>query len=186
MKSFVFLRNINFRSSSSSSSYKSTPLCDCEEEFDMTTREAKFYFRSIDLTSWNLSSLSGSGDRVTNNDPVSLQHWALVVHFERGNKTFIFEAWEDKETSLLQAGRAVVTENSFFKNSTYLGCANTSPYQLLNEAKGVKGIGEAYSLGLFGFSNNCQTFVIRFIAKISRDLYLILPLKVPAAIFSNI
>ena len=152
----------------------------------MTTREAKFYFRSIDLTSWNSSSMSGAGDGVTSRDPVSLQHWELVVHFERGNKTFIFEAWKNEKTSLLQAGRAVVTDDHFFKKSIYLGCANTSPYQLLIEAKEVKGIGEAYSLGLFGFSNNCQTFVIRFISKISRDLYLILPLKVPAAIFSNI
>jgi hypothetical protein len=101
---------------STSPALKPTPLCDCEEEFDCTKREAKLAFRRVDLKSWNLSSMSGSGDRETNIDPVNLQHWALVVHFEKGKKTFVFEAWKDPENSLLQAGRAVAPDDTLFKN----------------------------------------------------------------------
>jgi hypothetical protein len=173
-------------SSSSSSGLQTIPLCDCEEEFDNTKREAKFAFRRVDLTSWNSSSMSGSGDRETKIDPVNLQHWALVVHFERGKKTFVFEAWKDPENSLLQASRAVAPDDTLFKNAILLGSFDTSPHHLLSEAKKVKGIGETYSLGLLGISNNCQTFVIQFLKDISPALYRTLRQKVPAAMVCEI
>ena len=131
--------------------------------------------------------MGASGDRETNIDPVNLQHWALVVRFERGDKTFIFEGWNVENTSLLQAGRTVVTDDTaLFSNAILLGSFDTSTQHLLSEAKKVRGIGQVYSLGLLGISNNCQTFVIRFLREISPALYRTLEKEVPTAIMSAI
>ena len=162
------------------------------EEFDNTIREAEFAFHSVDLKSWNSSSSNRNSGRSTQIDPVEIRHLALVIHFKRGPgkppvpMTIVFEAWKDKDTGLLQAGIGKASDEDIFKKGVYLGSINTSPRQLFNWAKEVKGIGQEYSLGLLGQSNNCQTFVLRFLAKISDDLSETLKKKVPGAEISEI
>lgn len=145
-------------------------MSDCEEEFDSFIREAKFAFRSTDLGSWGSSCPIISKGSETDIDPVSIQHWALVVYFARGNKTFVFEAWKGDD-SCLQAGRGIVQFEDLFKSSHFLGSLQTSPLELLNKAKSVDSIGKPYSLGLLNNSeNNCQTWLKQFLKEIDESL----------------
>jgi hypothetical protein len=148
----------------------------CPEEFDMTKREAQFAFRSTDLRSWNSSSVGGinnsSSDRDSN--PKSMQHWAVVVHFPRGNKTIIFEAWE--ENGLLQPGRAEGVDYKVFADATYFATNETCPFDLLEKAKQVPT--GNYSV----VSNNCQTWLKAFLEIISLDLLQALYDKVPGTL----
>jgi hypothetical protein len=134
-------------------------LHDCPEIFDTTPREAKFAIRATDLGSWNSSSRSGQGS--TNSDPKTIQHWALVVYFPRGEIINFFEAGDD--SGKLQAGRAqiAIEDIDIFKEADYIGEAVTSPCQLLQIAKQVT-TGE-YS-ALF---NNCQTWLVEFLRRIN-------------------
>lgn len=63
----------------------------------------------------------------TRNDPYNIQHWALVVHFPRGNKTYLFEAWKDDEKGILIGGRGEAEDDAIFKGAEYFGSIETSP-----------------------------------------------------------
>lgn len=122
--------------------------------------------RTTDLGSFNSSS--GQQNEPTNNHPKTIQHWAIVVHFPRGNKTFVFEAWEDENNKLV-AGRA--DENvdvDVFKNAEYFGTHKTSPKDLLDIARKNKNNGRKYSI-LLGVE--CQLWAKSFIRDVSTDLY---------------
>ena len=149
---------------------------DCPEEFDETIREAKFAFRTTDLGSWTSLITSGSpaGDDAGNNGSTStnstvlkrLQHWSLVVHFPRGDKTYIFEAGRDKVTGFLQALRTDNVDFNVFKNAMYMyfGTFHTSPRELLEMAQKVSSSnGMPYNLT----TNNCQTWMEEFLQLIS-------------------
>jgi hypothetical protein len=138
-------------------------LQECEEECDEKIREAKFAFRTTDLGSWNSSSPSRQGE-CTDRDPWTIQHWALVVHFPRGNKTYLFEAWKDEKTGLLQAGRAEGVDYEVFEKATYFGSIETCPRELLEKAQQVS-TGEYRAI-----SNNCQTWLKEFVGLISPKL----------------
>jgi hypothetical protein len=133
------------------------PLPECEEEFDMTIRQAKFALRFTDLG----SAVGINAD----SDPKIFQHWALVVHFPRGKKTYLFEAWKNESNGLLQPTRAEGVDYQVFANATYIGTTQTSPDELLEKAKQVS-TGE-YNI-LF---NNCQTWLKEFVRLISLELY---------------
>jgi hypothetical protein len=149
-------------------------LEDCEEECDKETREAKFAFRSTDLGSWASSSPTGGSN--TNSDPMEIQHWALVVHFPRGKKTYLFEAWLDENNGTLQPGRAEILYKDFqvFESATYFGTTMTSPCELLEKAKQVE-TGEYNTI-----INNCQTWMKKFVHLIDQKLLTLLYEKVPA------
>jgi hypothetical protein len=149
-------------------------LSDCEEEFDKEPREAKFAFRSTDLSSWASSSAAGPTNN-TDSDPTTIQHWAVVVHFPRGKKTYLFEAWEDNKK--LQPGRAeiVFKEMEIFEKATYFGTAVTSPSDLLIKANQIP-TGIKYDV----LRNNCQTWIKDFLDCVSPDLLVLLYENVPA------
>jgi hypothetical protein len=138
-------------------------LQECPEIFDKEPREAKFAIRATDLGSWQTSSSSSSrsGQGSTNSDPKTIQHWALVVYFPRGEIINLFEAGDDD--GQLQAGRAQIAFEyiDIFNKADYIGEAVTSPCQLLQIAKQVT-TGE-YS-ALF---NNCQTWLVEFLRRIN-------------------
>ncbi len=150
-------------------------LHECEEECDEKRREAKFAFRSTDLGSWASSSRGGIN---TDTDPKNIQHWALVVHFPRGKKTYLFEAWKDESNGLLQPGRAEGVDYEVFEKATYFGTTETSPSELLTKAKQVstKKQSPCYN----AFFNNCQTWLREFLDLISPKLLLALYKEVPA------
>ena len=76
--------------------YTATPLDKCQEEFDNTVREARFGWLTCDLKSAKYSTTCTE----TDHDPIDLQHWAMVVHFPRGMKTFLFEAVQNQDGKL--------------------------------------------------------------------------------------
>jgi hypothetical protein len=139
---------------------KVVKLNDCEKEFDREPREAKFAIRATDLSSWASSSAGAN----TDSDPKTIQHWALIVHFPRGKKTYLFEAWDDD--GQLQPGRAQIAfkDIKIFEKADYIGTAVTSPRQLLAIAKQVK-TGKYSALG----SNNCQTWLVEYLKRINSD-----------------
>nr|CAH0107122.1 unnamed protein product [Daphnia galeata] len=146
----------------------------CPEECDEKIREAEFAFRSTDLGSWTSfisSGSSGAGDGSTTNTTVfkRLQHWSLVVHFPRGDKTYLFEAGQDKNTGLLQASRTENVDKKVFENALYMYCGtlDTCPRELLELAKKVKSNGTPYDLT----TNNCQTWLEEFLKLISPKLF---------------
>jgi hypothetical protein len=133
-----------------------------EEEFDITPREAKFAIRTTDLVCWK--SFFRSGQQPTDSDPSTIQHWAVVVHFPRGKKTYLFEAWKDENNGKLQPGRAENVDYEVFEKAKYFDTFRTSPYHLLEIAKDVpRG-------NYHVFHNNCQTWVQTFLEKISPNL----------------
>jgi hypothetical protein len=146
-------------------------LGECEEEFDMTKREAKFAFRSTDLGSWDSTTPQG-GSNNSSSDPTTIQHWAMVVHFPRGKRTYVFQAWG--EEGLLQSGRAEYVNKEVFEKATYFGTTETSPCELMAKAKQVT-TGEYRILG-----NNCQTWVKDFLRLVSPELLTSLYVKIPA------
>lgn len=128
-------------------SFKIVKLDECDEEFDQTKREAQFAFQ-----------ISG--------DESSQQQWALVVHFSRGKKTYLFGAWKD-ENDLLQAGRAEGVDYKIFQTATHFGqIASTSPDELLKTAQRVPSNGTAYD----ATSNDSQSWLHEFLTLISPEL----------------
>nr|CAH0107110.1 unnamed protein product [Daphnia galeata] len=162
------------KSSAPSVNVEVVKLNDCEEEFDKEPREAKFAFRSTDLSSWASSSAAGPTNN-TDSDPTTIQHWAVVVHFPRGKKTYLFEAWEDNKK--LQPGRAEIAfkEIEIFEKATYFGTAVTSPSELLIKANQIP-TGIRYDV----LRNNCQTWIKDFVDSVSPDLLVLLYENVPA------
>ncbi len=150
------------------------PLQECEEEFDTTKREAKFAIRFTDLGSWTSSSAGGNN---TDTDPKLMQHWASVVHFSRGKKTYLFEAGKD-ENGLLLAYRAEGVAYQLFENATYFATIETSPHELLMKAKQVPT--GHYDV----LVNNCQTWLKYFLRLVSSKLIESLHDKVPKTVFS--
>ncbi len=152
-------------------------LQECEDECDFLIREAKFAFRSTDLGSWAASSPSTGGEN-TNRDPTPIQHWALVVHFDRGNKTYLFEAGKD-ENGLLQAVRAEIPfkDIQVFEKATYFGTIETCPSELLTKAKQVSTTKRFPFYNIL--NNNCQTWLEDFLLLISPDLLNLLHGKEP-------
>jgi hypothetical protein len=150
-------------------------LQECEEECDEKIREAKFAFRSTDLGSWNSSSFYRGGIN-TDRHPKTLQHWALVVHFPRGKKTYLFEAGKD-ENGLLQAGRAEGVDYEIFEKAKYFGTIETCPSELLTKAKQVSTT-KLFSC-YYVFRNNCQTWLREFLHLISPELLVELYKKIP-------
>nr|CAH0107116.1 unnamed protein product [Daphnia galeata] len=144
---------------------------DCPEECDETTREAKFALRTTDLSGWTNAMTSGSSAGRTTNSTIlkRFQHWSLVVHFPRGDKTYLFEAGRDKVTGFLQASRTENVDKKVFDNAKYMcfGPLDTSPRQLLEIAKKVSSNGTQYDLT----TNNCQTWLEEFLQLISPDLF---------------
>lgn len=122
----------------------------------MTIREAKLALRFTDISS--------GGDCTTDSNPKMFQHWALVVHFPRGKKTYLFEAWKNESNGLLQPTRAEGVGYQVFENATYIATTETSPKELLRKARQVS-TGE-YNI-LF---NNCQTWLKEFVRLISLEL----------------
>lgn len=111
----------------------------------------------------------------TRNDPYNIQHWALVAHFPRGNKTYLFEAWKGDKKGILIRGRGEAEDDAIFKDAEYFGSLQTSPAHLLQCAKNVNGLGRRYSvisLVLNDAVNNCQTFFWNFFKGISSELFL--------------
>ena len=134
----------------------------CDEEFDETSREAKFAFRKTDLKSWKNSS----GGTNTNSDSAPIQHWAVVIHFPRGNSTYVFEAYEDEKTGKLEGYRARHVHYEVFEKAKEFGTADTSPRELLEIAKQVQSNGTEYN----PIDNNCQTWLKEFLRNISQNL----------------
>ncbi|XP_046452617.1 uncharacterized protein LOC124200426 isoform X2 [Daphnia pulex] len=157
-------------SHSSAKFYNVVKLGECVEEFDMTKREAKFAFRSTDLGSWDSDFFASVSD-ITNSKPKTIQHWALVVHFPRGKKTYFFKARADN--GLLLAYRAEGVAYQVFEKATYIGTVETCPSELLEKAKQVP-TGE-YDVLL----NNRQTWLKDFLLLISPELLVALHDKVP-------
>jgi hypothetical protein len=143
-------------------------LQECEEEFDEKRREAKFAFRSTDLGSWASFSSSRGGIN-TDTDPTTIQHWALVVHFPRGKKTYLFEAWKDESNGLLQPGRAEGVDYEIFEKAKYFGTIETCPSELLTKAKQVSTKQPGWSR-YDVFFNNCQSWLREFLDLISPKL----------------
>ena len=112
---------------------------------------------------------SGSSAGKTTNSTIlkRLQHWSLVVHFPRGDKTYLFEAGKYEGTGLLEASRTENVDKKVFDNALYIGNFQTSPRQLLEFAKKVSSNGTPYDLT----TNNCQTWLEEFLKLISPDLY---------------
>ena len=149
---------------------------DCPEECDEMIREANFALRTTDLGSWTsaiISDRSAAGNDRSNTTNSTIfkrfQHWSLVVHFPRGDKTYLFEAGQDKNTGLLQASRTENVDKKVFENALYMYCGtlDTCPRELLELAKKVKSNGTPYDLT----TNNCQTWLEEFLKLISPDLY---------------
>ncbi len=151
----------------------------CPEECDDTIREAKFAFRTSDLASWTSvitsdGSVAGrdDGSTATNSTVFKrLQHWSLVVHFPRGDKTYLFEAGQDKDTGLLQATRTENVDFEVFNNAnnyTSFGTLETSPRQLLDKAKQLYSY---YQMPYNLTTNNCQTWLEEFLKLISPHLF---------------
>lgn len=127
------------------------------EEFDNTKREAKFAFRPPDLSRWNYSP-----------------HWTVVVHFPEGNKTYLYQAWKDESSGLLQPGCAENVNKDVFEKATYFGTTNTCPSELLEKAKKVST--EEYK----HFAYNSQTWTREFLKLTSPQLLTSLNDKIPA------
>ena len=140
-------------------------LQECPEIFDMTPREAKFAIRATDLSSWPSSSQSGQGS--IDSDSKTIQHWALVVYFPRGEIINLFEAVNDD--GKVQPCRAQIAfeDIEIFNKADYIGEVVTSPCQLLEIAKQVKigrrDTGEYSALG----SDNCQTWLVEYLNRIN-------------------
>ena len=134
----------------------------CPEIFDEKQREAQFAIRATDLGSWKSSF--PSVEEPTDSDPKTIQHWALIVYFPRGEIINLFEAVNDD--GKLQACRALIAfeEIEIFEKADYIGEAVTSPCRLLEIAKLVK-TGKYSALG----SNNCQTWLKEFLQRINSD-----------------
>ena len=113
----------------------------------------------------------GSSAGSTTNSTIikRLQHWSLVVHFPRGDKTYLFEADKDEVTGRLEASRTENVDKKVFENAMYMYCGafQTSPRELLDKAKKVSSNGTPYDLT----TNNCQTWLEEFLKLISPDLY---------------
>ena len=149
---------------------------DCPEECDEMIREANFALRTTNLGSWTsaiISDRSAAGNDGSNTTNSSIfkrfQHWSLVVHFPRGDKTYLFEAGQVNVTGLLEASRTENVDTQVFDNAMYLyfGTSDTSPLELLEKAKKVSSNGTPYDLT----TNNCQTWLEEFLKLISPDLY---------------
>jgi hypothetical protein len=141
-------------------------LQEIEDEFDKTPREAKFAIRSTVLGSWDSSIITS-----TDSKHKMIQHWALVVHFPRGKKTYFFKARADN--GLLLAYRAEGVAYQVFEKATYIGTAETCPSELLEKAKQVP-TGE-YDVLL----NNRQTWLKDFLLLISPESLIALHGRVP-------
>jgi hypothetical protein len=174
---FLLFQNDSSNSAPSLNDVDVVKLQECKEEFDNTPRETKFAFRSTDLCSWAASSPCTGGEN-TNRDPTPIQHWALVVHFPRGEKTYLFEAGKD-ENGLLQAVRAEIPFKDFqvFEKATYFGTIETCPCELLEKAKQVSTTKRFPFYNIL--NNNCQTWLEDFLLLISPDLLNLLHGKEP-------
>lgn len=138
---------------------------DCPEEQDDVERLAQVSLRTTDVSRQS-SSFSRSTNEVqfqTSNDPIGLQHWALVFQFSDGEKNICFEA--DNINGRLAVFRSETTMAAF-NQGVHLGCVRASPRQLLQFAKeSDRGVD-----GQFHFlSNNCQSWVKRFIQKYFKE-----------------
>jgi hypothetical protein len=136
------------------------------------------HFDSIDLGSWAASSsFSPAGEKNTDTDPKNIQHWALVVHFPRGKKMYIFEAGKG-ENGLLQASRAYGVDYEIFEKAKYFSTIETCPSELLTKAKQVSTTKQSPCYNVF--KNNCQTWLREFLDLISPNLLQALYKKIPA------
>nr|CAH0107124.1 unnamed protein product [Daphnia galeata] len=126
---------------------------DCPEECDEMIREANFALRTTDLGSWTsaiISDRSAAGNDGSNTTNSTIfkrfQHWSLVVHFPRGDKTYLFEAGQVNVTGLLEASRTENVDTQVFDNAMYLyfGTSDTSPLELLEKAKKVSSNGTPF------------------------------------------
>ncbi len=129
-------------------------LEECEDNDNMK-REAKFAFRPPDLSKWNYSP-----------------HWTVVVHFPRGNRTYLYQAWG--EEGLFQPGRAENVNKEVFEKATYFGTTETCPSELLEKAKKVST--EEYKK----YAYNSQTWTREFLKLTSPQLLTSLNDKIPA------
>ena len=160
----------------------------CHEEFDNTVREAHFGLLTCDLKSAKYSPrgnncpvLNKKEGKETDHDPIDLQHWALVVHFPRGVKTFLFEAGQNQDRKL-EPGRGEV-DIELYNRSIGIGTCLTSPRQLLEIACSLPFNCTEYSV----LDNNCQVWAQHFIKRVSptlaQQLKLILSDKRPGSVF---
>jgi hypothetical protein len=144
----------------STNSVKVTKLDECEEEFDQTKRDAQF---ALKITEPCKPSPSSTGEEDAGSDPTTIQHWALLVHFSRGNKTYLYQAWKDESSGLLQAGRAENVDHKVFQEATSFGAIETCPSELLAKAKQV-------STGEYNATNDDKSWLREFLAIISPEL----------------
>jgi hypothetical protein len=147
---------------------------DSPQEFDSTPREAKFAFRSTDLSSWKTLNASVSkfltadeNNQTDSSDPIPVQHWAVVIYFPEGDLTYVFEANQDENTGYLEAYRARHVDYKVFEKAEYFGTAVTCPRELWEKAKQVKSNGTKYN----PIDNNCQTWLKQFVKLISPELF---------------
>ena len=139
------------------------------EESDDETREAQFAFHSQDLNLFKKSTVTSKSTAVnenTNWTMTELQHWALVVHFSKGEKNvekiYKFEAGRDDD-GYLEYSRHENIDYNEFDQAIKFGTAMTSPRKLLEIAKEISPNGK-YNLR----KNNCQTWTEAFLNKVSQ------------------
>ena len=140
------------------------------EESDDETREAQFAFHSQDLNFFKnsiVTSKAAAADENTNWTMTELQHWALVVHFPKGEKNeekiYKFEAGKNQK-GFLGYNRVKNVDYNEFDRAMYFGTAVTSPRKLLEIAEEISPKGKIlYSV----WKNNCQTWTKTFLNKVS-------------------
>nr|CAH0107123.1 unnamed protein product [Daphnia galeata] len=142
------------------------------EESDDETREAQFAFHSQDLNFFKnsiVTSKAAAADENTNWTMTEFQHWALVVHFPKGEKNaekiYKFEAGKNQEGFVGYSRFKNVDQNEF-DQAMYFGTAVTSPRKLLEIAEEISPNGKVlYSL----CKNDCQTWTKAFLNKVSEN-----------------
>ena len=140
------------------------------EESDDETRNAQFAFHSQDLNLFKISTVTSKSTALnenTNWTMTELQHWALVVHFSKGEKNvekiYKFEAGRDDD-GYLEYSRHENIDYNEFDRAMYFGTAVTSPRKLLEIAEEISPKGKIlYSV----WKNNCQTWTKTFLNKVS-------------------
>ena len=140
------------------------------EESDDETRNAQFAFHSQDLNLFKISTVTSKATAVnenTNWTMTELQHWALVVHFPKGEKNeekiYKFEAGKNQK-GFLGYNRVKNVDYNEFDRAMYFGTAVTSPRKLLEIAEEISPKGKIlYSV----WKNNCQTWTKTFLNKVS-------------------
>ena len=131
--------------------------------------------------------LNGDADAIeTNRDPITVQHWAVVVFLPgKPDKYFIFEA--DEEEGLLQPSRGTFTDANIYKLAKEFGSLKTNPRELLECARKVARNGKEYvAYNPFGRTNHCQDWVKDFLLCISPQLLDEMHRTIPTTILSEV